>query len=73
MGVLEKNLPKIVKKALKKEDGITESLVNVLLNEVYQRQGSSSLQSIVFRVLDTEIEKQIDAGLIDINVLQGDC
>lgn len=67
MGTLEKNLPKIVKTALKKEDDVTRGLVNVLLNQVFTGQSKSSLRQIVINSLDSEIDKSIDAGLIDLD------
>ena len=67
MGVLEKNLPKIVRTALKEEDDVTRGLVNVLLNQVFTGQNKSSLRQIVINTLDSEIDKSIDAGFIDLD------
>ena len=69
MGSLEKNLPKIVKQALKEEDDVTRSLVNVLLNQVFTRQSKSTLKQIVTTALDSEIDKEIETGRIDMNEL----
>ena len=69
MGSLEKNLPKIVKQALKEEDDVTRSLVNVLLNQVFTRQSKSTLKQIVTTALDSEIDKEIKTGCIDMNEL----
>lgn len=72
MGMLEESLPKIVKQALKEEDDVTKRLVNVLLQQVYTRQESSTLRQIVINALDGEIQNQLDAGLIDLSILQGE-
>lgn len=70
MGQLEENLPKLAKLALKDEDKITRGLVNVLLNQVYSGQHRSNLKTIVQSALDSEIEKYISAGIIDIDDLE---
>ncbi len=70
MGKLEENLPKLAKKALKEEDDVTRGLVNVLLNQVYSGQHKTNLKTIVQTALDNEIEKNIDAGIININNLE---
>lgn len=70
MGQLEENLPKLAKQALKDEDKITRGLVNVLLNQVYSGQHRSNLKTIVQSALDSEIEKYISAGIIDIDDLE---
>ena len=70
MGQLEENLPKVAKQALKDEDKVTRGLVNVLLNQVYSGQHRSNLKTIVQSVLDSEIEKYISAGIIDIDDLE---
>lgn len=70
MGQLEENLPKLAKQALKDEDKITRGLVNVLLNQVYSGQHRSNLRTIVQSALDTEIDKYITAGIIDVNDLE---
>ena len=71
MGQLEESLPKLAKQALKDEDKITRGLVNVLLTQVYSGQHRSNLRTIVQSALDNEIEKYIDAGLINIDNLEG--
>lgn len=70
MGQLEENLPKLAKQALKDEDKVTRGLVNVLLNQVYSGQHRSNLKTIVQSALDSEIEKYISAGIIDIDDLE---
>ncbi len=70
MGQLEENLPKLAKQALKNEDKVTRGLVNVLLNQVYSGQHRSNLKTIVQSALDSEIEKYISAGIIDIDDLE---
>ena len=70
MGQLEESLPKLAKQALKDEDKITRGLVNVLLNQVYSGQHRSNLRTIVQSALDTEIDKYISAGIIDVNDLE---
>ena len=70
MGQLEENLPKLAKQALKDEDKITRGLVNVLLNQVYSGQHRSNLRTIVQSALDTEIDKYITAGIIDVDDLE---
>ncbi|MBS7256894.1 MAG: hypothetical protein KIG63_00415 [Methanobrevibacter sp.] len=70
MGQLEENLPKLAKQVLKDEDKVTRELVNVLLNQVYSGQHRSNLKTIVQSALDSEIEKYISAGIIDIDDLE---
>lgn len=70
MGQLEESLPKLAKQALKDEDKITRGLVNVLLNQLYSGQHRSNLKTIIQSALDNEIEKYIDAGLIEIDSLE---
>lgn len=70
MGQLEENLPKLAKQALKDEDNVTRGLVNVLLNQVYSGQHRSNLKTIVQSALDSEIDKYISAGIIDIDDLE---
>ncbi len=70
MGQLEENLPKLAKQALKDEDKVTRGLVNILLNQVYSGQHRSNLKTIVQSALDSEIEKYISAGIIDIDDLE---
>lgn len=70
MGQLEENLPKLAKQALKDEDKVTRGLVNVLLNQVYSGQHRSNLKTIVQSALDSEIDKYISAGIIDIDNLE---
>ena len=70
MGQLEENLPKLAKQVLKDEDKVTRELVNVLLNQVYSGQHRSNLKTIVQSALDSEMEKYISAGIIDIDDLE---
>ena len=70
MGQLEENLPKLAKQVLKDEDKVTRELVNVLLNQVYSDQHRSNLKTIVQSALDSEIEKYISVGIIDIDDLE---
>ena len=70
MGQLEENLPKLAKQVLKDEDKVTRELVNVLLNQVYSGQHRSNLKTIVQSALDSEIEKYISVGIIDIDDLE---
>ena len=71
MGVLEKNLPKIVKNALKEEDKITTGLVNTLLTQVMINQNKSDHYPTIRRCLDDEIDKSITAAFIDIDEFEG--
>lgn len=70
MGTLDENLPKLAQQALKDEDKITRGLINVLLNQVYTGQHRTNLKSIVQSSLDSEIERYISAGMIDIDSLE---
>ena len=71
MGVLEKNLPKIVKNALKEEDKITTGLVNTLLTQVMINQNKSDPYPTIRRCLDDEIDKSITVGFIDMDEFEG--
>ena len=70
MEKLEESLPKLAKEALKGEDDITRGLVNLLLQQVYSGQHKSDLRQVAHKVLDTEIEKYISAGIVDIDDLE---
>ena len=70
MGQLEEKLAKLGKEALRDEDRVRRGLVNVLLNQVYSGQHRSNLKTIVQSALDSEIEKYISAGIIDIDDLE---
>lgn len=69
MGTLEKDLPKIVTEALHDEDKTTRNLVNVLLNGVRLSRNSDDYTRIK-RILDDELDKQIETGLIDEQILE---
>lgn len=68
------DIPNVAKTALKKEDGNTRQLVKLLLERVYQNEDESEekLKKLVQATLDSEIEKMIDAGLVDETVLMED-
>ena len=68
------DIPNVAKTALKEEDANTRQLVNLLLARVYQKEDESeeSLKKLVQKALDGEIEKMIDAGLVDETVLEED-
>mgnify|MGYP007101922785 CR=1 FL=1 len=70
MGNLEENLPKLAKEALKGEDKVTRGLVTLLLQQVYVGQRKSNLRQVVQAALDTEIDKYLSAGLLDIDDLE---
>lgn len=68
------NIPNVAKTALKEEDENTRQLVKLLLARVYQNEDESEekLKKLVQATLDSEIEKMIDAGLVDETVLLED-
>lgn len=65
------NIPNVAKIALKEEDENTRQLVKLLLARVYQNEDESEekLKKLVQATLDSEIEKMIDAGIVDETVL----
>lgn len=72
MGTLEKELPTIVKKALKEEDDVTRILVNTLLHQTIANQHKSSKQKIVQQALEDEIDKCISTGKVDEKKITGE-
>lgn len=65
MGKLKDDLPKITKKVLDGEDKVTKGLAISLLQEVMVNQNKGDFYPAARKVLDDEIEKSINAGLID--------
>jgi len=70
VGNLEENLPKLAKEALKGEDKVTRGLVTLLLQQVYAGQRKSNLRQVVQVALDTEIDKYLSTGFVDIDDLE---
>lgn len=70
MGKLNEDLPKITKKVLDGEDKITKGLALSLLREVMVNHNKGDFYPAVRKVLDDEIEKSIDAGLINSDDLE---
>lgn len=70
MGKLKDDLPKITKKVLDGEDKITKGLALSLLSEVRVNHNKGDFYPAVRKVLDDEIEKSIDAGLINSDDLE---
>lgn len=70
MGKLKDDLPKITKKVLDSEDKVTKGLAISLLREVIVNQNKGDFYPAVRKVLDAEIEKSIDAGLINSDELE---
>lgn len=66
MSKLEKDLPKIIKTALKEEDQITRTLVNTLLQQVIISYGKSDPYPAIKKSIEDAIDREISVGNIDL-------